>query len=216
MMHDAEKENEKNNTKNKTENSKLSKKQKVLICVGGILLTFIIIVLITFLPKLLNPDAGTVTTISQSSLEKVIEINDLSTLDYTYNAITAVYDEKNDTKLKYHVAYEGVVTAGIDITKINIETDENTKKIIITLPDAVIQDVSVDMGTLDFIFEDSDYETETVSQEAYKASLNDLERKAYEEVDLLAMAKDNAIAAMNALITPWVEQIDAEYEVEVK
>ena len=36
--------------------------------------------------------------------------------------------------------------------------DENTKKIIITLPDAVIQDVSVDMGTLDFIFEDSDYE----------------------------------------------------------
>ena len=179
------------------------------------MLFIIIVISIIALPQVLNPNTGSITTISQSSLEKVIEINDLSTLDYTYNAITTVYNEKN-TKPKYHVAYKGVVTAGIDITKVKIETDEKAKKIVITLPDATIQDVRIDMGTLDFIFEDKDYETETVSQEAYKASLADLERKASEEDDLLSMAKDNAVAAMKALIYPWIEQIDAEYEVEVK
>ena len=145
----------------------------------------------------------------------MIELNDLSTLEYTYNAITEVYDESGKT-LKYHVAYCGTVTAGIDITKIEIDVDQEAKRILITLPNAKVQSVNVDMGTLEFIFSKKKYETETISQEAYKASLEDLENRTKEENNLLFMAKDNAVGAVEALIAPWVKQIDDEYMVEVK
>ena len=160
-------------------------------------------------------EGGKVTTISKSSLEKVIEINDLSTLDYTYNSITDVMEEEGD-KVKYHVAYEGVVTAGIDISQVEVSVDEEKKLITVELPEAMIQTVSVDMGSMEFIFENKKYETETVSQEAYTASVADLEKKARAETTLLSMAKANAIDAMTALITPWVEQVKEEYTVEIR
>lgn len=181
------------------------------IAIGIVLL----IATVLLLSNVLNLDGGRVTTISSSSLKKVVEINDLSTLDYTYNAITEVYDE-NGTRLKYYVAYEGTVTAGVDISQIDISVNEEEKLITVVLPDAEVQHVNVHMGTLEFIFIKDKYETETVSQEAYKVSLDDLKKKANEEETLLSMAKDNAVAAINALIAPWVKQIDETYTVEIK
>lgn len=192
----------------------IKKKFKIRTIMASCIICVIVICTIIILPKVLNPNGGKVTTITKSSLEKIVEINDMSTLDYTYNAITDVADENGNAK--YHVAYEGKVTAGIDITKINISVDEENKKIKIIVPEAEIQNVDVDMGTMEFIFEKEKYETETVSQEAYKASLADLEKKANNEKDLLSMAKENAVDAITALITPWVEQVDEEYFVEIK
>ncbi len=182
------------------------------IAVAAIVL--LIICAIVVIPKMLNSDEEKVVTITKSSLEKIIKINDMSTLEYTYNAIAHVNDE--DGKAKYHVAYEGTVTAGIDITKIDISVDEQNKKIKIVIPEAKIQAVDVDMAKMDFIFEKSKYETETVSQEAYKACLEDLEKRANSEDDLLSMAKENAVDSITALITPWIEQIDEEYSVKIK
>ncbi|MCI7239262.1 MAG: DUF4230 domain-containing protein, partial [Anaerococcus sp.] len=83
---------------------------------GRILVLAILVILIVkvFVPKVFRSKPGEVSTITKSSLEKVIEINDLETLDYTYNAVTEVRDEED--RLKYHVAYDGVVTAGIDFS----------------------------------------------------------------------------------------------------
>jgi hypothetical protein len=191
------------------------KKQGSAKLVGILLIVILIIGCIIFLPPLFNKRNGTVQTIAQSSLEKVIEINDLSTLDYTYNGITPVYDESGET-LKYHVAYEGIVTAGIDITKIDISDDETKKKIVITLPEAKIQDVNVDMGSMEFIFLNDKYETETISQEAYKACIAALDIEAQKDTTLLSMAKENAKDSINALISPWVQQLDDEYTIEIK
>ena len=69
------------------------------------------------------------TTISESTLEDVIEISDLSTVEYFFNSITEVQDEKTGD-LKYHVAYEGVVDAGIDLSEVKVSVD-NEKKVII-------------------------------------------------------------------------------------
>ncbi len=182
------------------------------IAVAAIVL--LIICAIVVIPKMLNSDEEKVVTITKSSLEKIIKINDMSTLEYTYNAIAHVNDE--DGKAKYHVAYEGTVTAGIDITKVDVSVDEQNKKIKIVIPEAKIQAIDVDIAKMDFIFEKSKYETETVSQEAYKACLEDLEKRANSEDDLLSMAKENAVDSITALITPWVEQIDEEYSVKIK
>lgn len=205
------------NTKNlsekraKKKEKKNSKFKKIgIACCICVFIIFIILIL----PKVLNSNGGEVTTITKSSLEKIIEISDMSTLDYTYNAITDVKDEDGDEK--YYVAYEGTVTAGIDLSKIDITVDDQNKKIEIIVPEAKIQNIYVNMGTMDFIFENKKHETETVSQEAYKASLDDLEKKANNGKELLSMAKENAVDAITALITPWVEQIDEEYSVEIK
>lgn len=195
--------------------SKKQRKGKLKIVAGCILGVIIIGAAVVILPKVLKPDGGKVTTITESTLEKVLEISDLSTLDYTYNSITNVMDEDGET-VKYHVAYEGVVTAGIDFEQVDISVDEVMKKIVVTIPETEIQNIDINMSTMEFMFEKNKYETETVSQEAYKACCEDLERKATEESELLSMAKDNAVDAVTALIIPWVEQIDEEYTVEVK
>ena len=147
---------------------------------GGVILAIVIVCVIL---KILNADPssvflkntkdaiigeeGTVTTISKASLEKVFEISELSTVDYSYNAVARAYEEDGVTP-KYYVAYEGTVTAGIDFSKIMIDIDEDTKIITITLPESEIQNTMVDFGSMDYIFENKKYETETISQEAYE------------------------------------------------
>lgn len=182
---------------------------------GRILVLAILVILIVkvFVPKVFRSKPGEVSTITKSSLEKVIEINDLETLDYTYNAVTDVRDEED--RLKYHVAYDGVVTAGIDFSNIDIAIDEEAKKISIKVPKASILDLRVDTGTMDYIFEKRRYETESVSHEAYKACLEDLKNRAEKEESLLEMADENALSTVRALIEPWVKEVDQAYEVEV-
>ena len=195
---------------------------------GGVILAIVIVCVIL---KILNADPssvflkntkdaiigeeGTVTTISKASLEKVFEISELSTVDYSYNAVARAYEEDGATP-KYYVAYEGTVTAGIDFSKIVIDIDEDTKIITITLPESEIQNTTVDFGSMDYIFENKKYETETVSQEAYELCKTDLARRAAKENDLMTLAKENAVTAVEALVDPWVQQIDGEYKVNIK
>lgn len=195
---------------------------------GGVILAIVIVCVIL---KILNADPssvflkntkdaiigeeGTVTTISKASLEKVFEISELSTVDYSYNAVARAYEEDGVTP-KYYVAYEGTVTAGIDFSKIVIDIDEDTKIITITLPESEIQNTTVDFGSMDYIFENKKYETETVSQEAYELCKTDLVRRAAKENDLMTLAKENAVTAVEALVDPWVQQIDGEYKVNIK
>lgn len=195
---------------------------------GGVILAIVIVCVIL---KILNADPssvflkntkdaiigeeGTVTTISKASLEKVFEISELSTVDYSYNAVARAYEEDGATP-KYYVAYEGTVTAGIDFSKIVIDIDEDTKIITITLPESEIQNTTVDFGSMDYIFENKKYETETVSQEAYELCKTDFARRAAKENDLMTLAKENAVTAVEALVDPWVQQIDGEYKVNIK
>lgn len=160
-------------------------------------------------------EEGTVTTISKSSLEEVFEISELSTVDYDYNAVARAYEEDGETP-KYYVAYDGTVTAGIDFSKIVIDIDEDTKTISLTLPESEIQNTAVDFGSMDYIFENKKYETETVSQEAYEVCRADLAERAKKEKDLLALAKENAVTAVEALVNPWVQQLDEEYKVTIQ
>ncbi len=157
---------------------------------------------------------GKVTTINKATLQEVLEISELSTIEYTYNAIATAYTE--DEEPKYHVAYEGFVTAGIDFGKIDISVDESTKNIHITIPDANILDTVVKMESMEYIFEDKDYNTETVSSEAYQLCQDDLSDRADKEEDMLSIAKENAVMAVEALITPWVVQNDPTYSVTVE
>ena len=186
---------------------------KVLTSIPGLIkgvIGIIVIVLIVFVIK-----KGEVTTISQSSIEKILDISELSTLEYTYNAVAAGYDEDGKTLL-YHVAYEGTVSAGIDFDKLKVKVNPDKKEIRITVPKARILDWSVNEGSLKYIFEKDKNNTATISADAYKVSKDDLKKKANEETRITELAKENAISAISGLIEPWVDQVDDEYTVIIK
>lgn len=174
----------------------------IIICVGAFVL-------------ISQNKEGQLTTISESSLQKIIEINELSTVEYTYNA-TAKYVEDNAEEVKYYVAYEGAVTAGIDFHEIGIDVNEDEKIVTITIPEVEIHGVRVDMGTMEYIFVKDKFETETISQEAYKLCKEDLKKRIEKEELLYNTAKENAISSVEALFKPWIETIDKEYKVEIK
>ena len=184
---------------------------KVLTSIPGLIkgvIGIIVIVLIVFVIKkgFFDSKEGEVTTISQSSIEKILDISELS---------TAGYDEDGKTLL-YHVAYEGTVSAGIDFDKLKVKVNPDKKEIRITVPEAKILDCSVNEGSLKYIFEKDEYNTATISADAYKVSKEDLKKKANEETRITELAKENAISAISGLIEPWVDQVDDEYTVIIK
>ena len=131
-----------------------------------------------------------------------------------WHALTTKYDKKNNPM--YHVAYEGMVIAGIEFDDIKIDVKENEKKIIITIPEIKIQDVKVNESTLDYMFLKNKYETETIAQEAYKLCIEDLKARITEENILYDTAKTNAKFSLEAMFKPWIETIDDTYTVEIK
>ena len=192
-------------------------KMKTKLVLLALVMMLLIILVVYLKTVVFNNKEGQVTTISKSSLEKVIEINELSTVDYTYNAIVNVYDENDNEgeKIKYYVAYEGLVSVGIDFKKIEIQVNETEKVVTIVLPEIEVHDLTVDMGTLDCIFVKEKYNTEEVSEEAYAASKADLQKRIEEDNELFDLAKKNTIESVKALFVPWIEQVDEEYIVEV-
>lgn len=177
-------------------------------------LVLILIVIIAAAISFFSTKQGKLETIATSSLESIVEISELSTVDYTYNAIAKKQD-KNGNVL-YHVAYEGTITAGIDFNDIKFEVFESEKRVIITVPQVSIHEISVTTGTMEYIFTDDDYNTETVAQEAYKLCLDDLKSRADKENTLFNTARENAISSVTALFQPWIDSLSDSYTVEVK
>lgn len=195
--------------KKKIQIPKLRLQTKIII-----ILSLVLILVVGILLAITQNNGGQLTTISKSSLQKVIEINELSTVDYTYNATATKYDENNDAM--YYVAYEGTVTAGIDFNEIGIEVIEEEKKVKITIPEVKIHSTKVDMGTMEYIFTKNKYETEDISQEAYKLCKDDLKARIEKENVFHDTARENAISSVKALFKPWIDTIDNSYTVEIK
>ena len=182
-------------------------------------LAAVVMMLIVVAGSLVSAGCGAgkkrVTTISEANLKEVIDVSTLSTVEFTYNSITSLMTEDNK-KIKCHVAYDGLIYAGIDMDKITITVDEDSKVISIVLPEPEIQECKVDAGTLEYIFTKNKYDTKDVAHEAYSACLEDLKQKAENESQLLTLAKSNAISAVQGLLSPWIEQMQGNYTVEVK
>lgn len=189
----------------------LSQKTRII----AVLVAVLIIGICVFILISQNKE-GQVTTISESSLQKIIEIDELSTVDYTYNATATKYAEDNAEKVEYYVAYEGTVTAGIDFHEIDIDVNEEEKIVTFTIPEVEIHSIRVDMGKMDYIFIKDKFETETVSQEAYKLCKADLKKRIDKEDLIYNTAKENAISSVEALFKPLIETVDKEYKIVIK
>lgn len=150
-----------------------------------------------------------------SELEKIINISELSSFQAVYNGIAKVMNEKESDQLDYYVSYEAKVNAGFDFEKIKINKDEESKKITITIPEIKITDVTVDIASLDYIIQNNKANTNTVSEQAYKACIEDATSESEKESKIYDLAKQNAKNNMEALISPFIQELDSEYKLEI-
>lgn len=158
-----------------------------------------------------------VTTVETSSkLQKVLQISELSTYQVTFNGVAAVKD--TDNKLLYNVAYRAKIGIGLDMEQIKVDvddTDEAHKKIIVTLPEIKIADVTIDPGSLDYIFEDASADTEDVSITSLPACKADAEADCKSNDLIFKLANENAVNTIKALMQPFLAQ-NKDFTLEIR
>lgn len=162
---------------------------------------------------------GTTTeVVTVSSLEKIVDLSQLSTFEAIYNGVVEVKNEKNPEKIDYYVAYESRVKAGIDFEKIDIDVLTEEKKVVITMPEVQIRDdgITVDMTSLEYMFMNNKANTESVSEAAYKACIADVENEVAGESAIIELAEENARNIVEALVKPFLSQLDETYTLEIQ
>lgn len=153
--------------------------------------------------------------ISESSLQDVINVSELSTFTAVYNGIAEVKNEKNEKQTDYYVSYEAKVKAGIDFSEVSIECDDKNKSIRIIVPDVYITDISVDIASLDYIFLNEKANRTAVSEQALKACEQDVEEESQQQQAIIDLAQENARNVLKALVLPFVEQNSPDYAIEI-
>lgn len=154
--------------------------------------------------------------ITKSTLEKIVHISDLSTFEAVYNGIAKVMNEKKPDKVDYYVSYEAKVKAGFDVERVELEVDDAIKVISVTIPEIKITGIDVDIASLDYIFMNDKANESTVSEQAYKKCIEDVENESCSENAICTLAGKNAKDVITALINPFIEQLDDDYELTVK
>ncbi len=174
----------------------------------------VVIILFLFLPKQTNDNSIEVITVQ--TLEKIINVSELSTFTAVYNGVAEVKNEKTPDKIEYYVSYNAQVKAGIDIEKIDISLDDTSMVIRVKLPDVHITDIIVDISSMDFIFYNKKADTATISSTAYRACEDDVKNESENQVEILELAHQNAVNIITALISPIIEQMDIGYTLHVE
>ncbi len=196
--------------------SKLSDKviRKVLIVVVAF---FILACALFIWKKAIKKDSThQITYDTTTSLEKVIQISELYSYKTTYNGVAYVYDKNDNSKISYYVSYNSTVKVGINTEDINVEVDNENKKIIITLPDIMVKEVDVDMSSLDYIFQDKSAETSSVSRDAYLACIDDVNSEINESSEIFELGRQNTETIIRGLVEPLIENDKGGYTLEVK
>lgn len=196
------------------EKKKLSFNQIIKYIIGVLFIIVAIIVFLFVKEKIVKRDSIP-EIISKSTLEKVINVSDLSTFEAIYNGVASVANEEKPENIDYYVSYEAKVKAGIDFEQVNLEVNEDEKRITVTLPEVKITDVNVDIASLDYIFMNKRANTETVSAQAYKKCIEDVTNESNSTTAIYELAKQNARNIVEALIKPFVEQLDSKYELKI-
>lgn len=153
--------------------------------------------------------------ITQARIENIIDVDRLATFEAIYNGIASVQNPKKPEETDYHVSYEATVKAGINFEDVEINVDNEKKIINISLPPVEINDINVDITSFDYIFINEDANTSTVSEQAYKKCIEDVENESGSEKEIYTIAEENAKNIIEALIVPFVQQLDNEYKIEI-
>ena len=192
------------------------KKKLGMMAIMGVICVIAAIILAAGIIIIFNKKGGKEPEIiTESNLEKIINVSDLSTFEAVYNGIAKVTNDESPYEIDYYVSYDAKVKAGIDFSQVGIDVDNENKIITITIPKIRINDVNVDIASLDYIFLNDRANTETVSEQAYEKCVEDAANETNEEDAIYELAEENAENIIRALIEPFVQQLDSKYDLIV-
>ena len=183
--------------------------------IGTILIALFFIIFIFLLYTINFTDKDKPYVFTESTLEEIVTISDLSTYQAIHNSYCTVFNEENPDEIDYHVAYDAIVDLGIDFSAIDFEINDETKTIKVELPEIKISNIEVDINSLDFLFVNDDSNIETLSAQAYNACIADVSQKVNNNDELYELARKNAENVIIALIEPLVEQLPTLYKIEI-
>lgn len=113
----------------------------------------------------------------------------------------------NFTESNYVGSYDGVITAGVDLTRARVEKDEENRCITVTLPPAAIQSVDIDPESFKLYSEKSGLGN-PLSAEDFNRALIELEQNARDkalERGLLTKADENARTLVRNMVGSLVD-----------
>lgn len=135
----------------------------------------------------------------------------------SYSSIKKLWNiDLGITESSYLASYDGVVTAGVDLTKATVEKDEDEKLVTVTLPASAIQNVDIDPESF-VLYSEKAGLGNRLSVEDFNNSLVELEQTAREkavERGVLERADKNARTLVDGIIATLVDT--EEYRVAFK
>lgn len=185
-----------------------------------ILFVLIVIVIAVFIiqnkpyESFMKGDEPKEEIISIITLEKILQRSDLNTFLAYYNGVAKVMNEVESSEVDFYVSYRAKVLAGFDISDLKISMNDETKIIVVSIPEIQINDVNVDAGTLDYMFVNDKANNNMVSKRGYDASIKDVTKESQKASSIFDLAEENAKNIVKALLTPFVEDLDEDYEIE--
>jgi len=180
----------------------------------AIIVTLIIFLLIVLIIGFAISKEGTNTFDSESTLLKVVAINDLETFEYPYSAVATVKNDKG--KSLYYVKYDAIIVMSVDFGKIVPSIDNDNKVISIIVPHATIKSYNINYDALEFMHEKK-YDNDDLLNIAKKAVKEDLDsRLSNEKQEMFDIARENAIAFLRARTLPIAEQLFSGYKLDIK
>ena len=194
--------------------AKLLVKPKVLVIAAVVIL--VAIAAVAVLLQTSGREEPQPQVFNKPTLERIINVSELSTFTAVYNGIARVANEKKPEKIDYYVSYEATVNAGIDFQKVEISMDEEQKTIILKVPEAHITNQSVEMSSLDFIFLNQKADKSGVTEAAYKACEEDVRQESEQQTAICELAKQNAENVLKALTKPIVDQLGDGYQLVIE
>ena len=141
---------------------------------------------------------GETHIITSSTLTDAIDISDLSTAQFTYNGIAELYKDEAKQKLKCYIRYSAKVKAGIDISEVTFDIDDEAMTVRPILPEITITANTVNESALSFLPENVKVEV----SEALIACKEDAEAEATKASELFESAEDNLKSIIEALLYP--------------
>ena len=157
-------------------------------------------------------------------IKEMREIAELATVECYFHNV-AKSDKKLDPawyefwakkEMRFWVEYEGVVTIGIDVSKLKVEVNEN--KVKIALPEAVVLDAYVEESSLkeeSFYFDpNAEKPTPEEQTEAFRQAQNEMKETAEKNRTIMANAQDNAKELLENYVNTIGEAMGVEYTIE--
>lgn len=191
-------------------------KKPLIICLAVIGIIVSILFVKRFFIKTSAPVEKEIELVNTAYIKEIIELSELSTFEVIYDGVSVKHNDKKPDKIDYYVSYKSNIQLGIDLSKVTISSNEETKTITITVPKIKINNISVDITSMDFIFKNNKANNESVSDEAYKLCIDDVSRESEIQQEIFDLAQDNAKNTIEALTTPILSQMDDTYTLVIE